>query len=356
MENTPINNEKQEVPAVLNTETPREVNFAEKNKKIFLYSIAIFLFVILVGSGIWGTLRVRAGKIDGFSYYTAKALHLPLMSVNGQKIAYASYLDDMKAIKIMKAYEETNNPEAVASLTDEQMSDQVIWRLVNNVMVAQVADTMNVKVEKTDVEDLKKKVLEGDIKTEDELEKELLKRYGWNLDAYESKVIRPFVLQSKVSEKITSDTTALSTIRTQAEGILDQIKKGASFEEMAKLYGTDGTKDVGGDLGWFGKGEMVPQFEDAVFALKKGQLSDVLIETEFGYHIVKVTDTKTESVKDETTGKWVSKSSVKASHILFRLPTFEQYMDEYLKSAQIKFYTNTHNPFEVTAETPVVTQ
>lgn len=356
MENTPINNEKQEAPVVVNTEAPVVVNFAEKNKKIFLYSIAIFLFVILVGSGIWGTLRVRAGKIDGFSYYTAKALHLPLMSVNGQKITYANYVDDMKAIKIMKAFEETTNPEAVASLTDEQMSDQVIWRLANNVMVAQVANTMGLKVEKADVDDLKKKVLEGDIKTEDELEKELLKRYGWNLAAYESKVIRPFVLQSKVSEKITTDTTTLSAIRLQAEDVLVQIKKGASFEEMAATYGTDATKDVGGDLGWFGKGEMVPQFEEAVFALKKGQLSDTLVETEFGYHIVKVTDTKTESVKDATTGKWVSKSTVKASHILFRLPTFEQHMDEYLKAAKIKFYTKTHNPFEIVAETPVVTQ
>jgi len=354
MENTPINNEKQEAIVVSNSEVPATTNFAAKNKKIFLYSIIAFLFVVLVGSAIWGTLRVRAGDTDGFTYYTAKALHLPLLTVNGQKIPYTNFLDDMKAIKTMKAYEEVSSPETATALTEEQMTDQVIWRLANNVMVEQAAKSMDIKVEKKDIEDLKAQVLQQ-FKTEDELEKELIKRYGWNLTAYEAKVIRPFVLQSKVSEKISSDTTTLNIIRNQAENVLDQIKKGASFEEMAATYGTDATKDVGGDLGWFGKGEMVPQFEDAVFAMKKGQLSDQLVETEFGYHIIKVTDTKTERVKDET-GKWVNKATVKASHILFRFPTFEQYMNGYLKEAKIKFYSNIHNPFDTTSVTPVVTQ
>ncbi|WP_051280686.1 peptidylprolyl isomerase [Anaerovorax odorimutans] len=74
-----------------------------------------------------------------------------------------------------------------------------------------------------------------------------------------------------------------------AEEVLQKIKDGASFEEMAKEYGTDGTKDKGGDLGWFGKGDMVSEFENAAYALKKGELSGV-VETEFGYHIIKLTD------------------------------------------------------------------
>lgn len=354
MDNTPINSEKQEVLTVVGNEAPATSNFVQKNKKIFLYTIAGFLAVILVGSAIFGVVRVRAGATDGFAYYTAKALHLSLLTVNDQRIPYSGYLDDMKAIKTMKAYEEANNGTLTTSLTDEQMSDQVIWRLVNNAMVSQIAKEMGVKVEAKDIDELKKQVLQQ-FETEDELEKELIKRYGWNLSAYETKVIRPFVMQSKVTEKIQTDKTALDTIRTQAESVLDQIKKGASFEEMAATYGSDATKDTGGDLGWFGKDEMVPQFEEAVFAMKKGQLSEQLVETEFGYHIVKVTDTKTERVKDES-GKWINAQKVKASHILFRFPTFEQYMDEYLKKAEIKFYSKIHNPFEVAETVPVVTE
>ena len=331
------------------TVLPKNDNLS-KNKKMFLYGLIFFVFTVLVAFGVFGFFRVRAGATDGFAYYSAKFMHLPLMSLNGQKISYTDYLDDLRAIKIMKSYEESNNEKMTTELTVEQMSDQVIWRLANNVMVSQVAKNMGVKIEKKDVEELKTQVLQQ-FESEGELEKELIKRYGWNLSSYEAKVIRPFVLQSKVSEKIQTDKAALDVIRKQAEKVLEEIKNGASFEEMASIYGSDSTKETGGDLGWFGKGEMVPQFEEAVFALKKGQLSEQLVETEFGYHIVKVYDTKTERVKDDS-GKWVNAPKAKASHILFSLPTFEKYMDDYLKKSEIKFYSKINNPFQAITVTP----
>jgi len=76
-----------------------------------------------------------------------------------------------------------------------------------------------------------------------------------------------------------------------AKEILEKIKGGAKFEDMAAQYGTDGTKDTGGSLGTFGRGKMDKVFEDAAFALEPGQLSDV-VKTQFGYHIIKVTDKK----------------------------------------------------------------
>ncbi|HRY36983.1 MAG TPA: peptidylprolyl isomerase [Candidatus Magasanikbacteria bacterium] len=351
-ENQAIQGENSEVAGAV--VLPTDSNLS-KNKKMFLYGLSFFVLTVLIAFCVLGFFRVRSGATDGFAYFTAKFLHLPLMSLNEQKIPYTDYLDDLKAIKTMKEYEENNNENLTAETTEEQMSDQVIWRLANNVMVSQIAKTMDVKIEKKDVEELKKQVLQQ-FESEGELEKELLKRYGWNMSAYEKKVIKPFILQSKVGEKIQTDKTVLDNIYKQAEKVLEQIKNGASFEEMASIYGSDSTKETGGDLGWFGKGEMVPQFEDAVFALKKGQLSEQLVETEFGYHIVKVYDTKIERVKDES-GKWVNASKVKASHILFSFPTFEQYMSEYLKKAEIKFYSKIHNPFQIeTSNSPIVEQ
>ncbi len=77
--------------------------------------------------------------------------------------------------------------------------------------------------------------------------------------------------------------------KEKANGILAQIKGGASFEEMARIHGTDGTAQQGGDLGWFGKGQMVKPFEEAIFGAKSLGLLPALVETDFGYHIIKIT-------------------------------------------------------------------
>jgi peptidyl-prolyl cis-trans isomerase D len=77
------------------------------------------------------------------------------------------------------------------------------------------------------------------------------------------------------------------------QDVLARIKKGESFEAMARQYGTDGTAQQGGDLGWFGQGRMVKEFEKEVFAATKKGLIEKPVETQFGYHILKVTETKT---------------------------------------------------------------
>lgn len=89
-----------------------------------------------------------------------------------------------------------------------------------------------------------------------------------------------------------SSDAAKKAAREKARKILNDIKGGADFAAMAREHGTDGTAMQGGDLGWFGKGAMVKPFENAVFsATKAGVLSDV-VETEFGYHIINVTEPK----------------------------------------------------------------
>jgi foldase protein PrsA len=80
--------------------------------------------------------------------------------------------------------------------------------------------------------------------------------------------------------------------RPQADTIEAQLKKGADFATLAKQYSTDpGTKDKGGELGWFGPGQMVPAFQAAAFALKPGQIS-APVQTPFGWHVIQVEETK----------------------------------------------------------------
>ncbi|MDP7978522.1 peptidylprolyl isomerase PrsA [Bacillus multifaciens] len=77
-----------------------------------------------------------------------------------------------------------------------------------------------------------------------------------------------------------------------AKKVKDELAQGKSFEDLAKQYSQDpGSKDKGGDLGYFKPGSMVKEFEDAAYKLKKDEISNP-VKTQFGYHIIKVTDIK----------------------------------------------------------------
>lgn len=84
---------------------------------------------------------------------------------------------------------------------------------------------------------------------------------------------------------------AKAKAREKTEDLLRQIKDGADFAELARANSTCPSAAQGGDLDFFTKGRMVPPFEKAAFALEVGKVSDI-VETQFGYHIIKVTDRK----------------------------------------------------------------
>ncbi|MFW6085972.1 MAG: peptidylprolyl isomerase, partial [Myxococcota bacterium] len=96
-----------------------------------------------------------------------------------------------------------------------------------------------------------------------------------------------------------ADETVLSEKRAEAERLLAQVREGGDFAELASEHSADpGSASRGGDLGWNPEGRMVPEFDEVQFALEPGEVSDV-VETEFGFHIIKVEEVREGDVPEQ---------------------------------------------------------
>ncbi len=122
-------------------------------------------------------------------------------------------------------------------------------------------------------------------------------------DAYFAAKIKPQITDDEIRKaydaqaaKVTPEKRArarhiLLGTEEEAKTISERLKAGDKFEDLAKQYSVDGSKEYGGDLGYFSAGEMVPEFSNAVFAMKPGDVS-APIKTDFGWHIIKLEDIK----------------------------------------------------------------
>lgn len=92
-----------------------------------------------------------------------------------------------------------------------------------------------------------------------------------------------------------TDESKKAEARKKLEGIQNRLRKGEDFEALAKEYSEGPSAAKGGDLGYFSKGQMVKPFDEAAFGLSPGGVSDI-VETQFGYHLIKVVDKKPEGM------------------------------------------------------------
>lgn len=128
----------------------------------------------------------------------------------------------------------------------------------------------------------------------------------------EDQVIQDFWLQKEVAKRITTDKLQqryqeklksmpaeeevharhiLVATEAEAKDLQAELKKGTAFDKLAREKSTDKASGAeGGDLGWFKRTDMVKEFSDAAFALKKGELSEAPVKTQFGYHLIKMED------------------------------------------------------------------
>ncbi len=180
----------------------------------------------------------------------------------------------------------TIGPERMRQFQGEQGRNQLIQELINQELFYSYALKNGYQDEKDYLEEV------------DIVKANLLKSYGirkfLSEVTFEKSAVQAYYTANKAQFKEPEKVKASHILVADEEKLADvqgDLESGKSFEDVAKAHSTCPSKEHGGDLGFFGKGQMVPEFEKAAFSMKVGDVSEP-VKTQFGYHIIKLVDKK----------------------------------------------------------------
>ncbi len=265
--------------------------------------VAIVLFVATLGVGIY-FLNWHNSGLKKLAVY----LPFPAGVVFGDIIKANDYWQDIDTLTHFYNYQVSlGNFKEVPS---ESEIKNIVWdRLVNVKLMEQLAIGYNIQITKEQV-DLEVDKLVNETGNRDMLSDNLYEYYKWDIDTFIIKVIKPYLLEQRVVERLRSENDYTDQVKAKAESILQKaLADPDSFAELAKEHSADVVSaQRGGDLGYFNKGVMEENFENAVFSMEIGEIKG-LVESSFGYHIIKLEDKKVHEDNPEDI-------QVKASHIL----------------------------------------
>lgn len=173
---------------------------------------------------------------------------------------------------------------------------EVLNKMLEDRMLALLAQEKGIVVTEEAARDGVRRKLEEYGGSEEAIRSNLERLYGWSLKDFEEKVVIPNLYEERLSEVFQKE----SDTRTQAEQRIrearEAIRNGASFEEAVEKYSEGRTREQGGELGWFAQADLAQELQRPVAAQKVGVIGDI-IESDLGFHIIVVEETKKENGK-----------------------------------------------------------
>ena len=230
-------------------------------------------------------------------------------------------LDDLIDRELLLQQAKSLKMAVPAPQVDDQMQ-QLVQRFPSQEALEQALTAQNVTL------DAVKKDVESQLMRQQLVKKEILDKvnvsardvqafYDKNKDKYvEEEQVRARHILIRVPQDVSPADDA--KLKGKADGALKRAKQGEEFATLAKELSDDGSKENGGDLGFFPRGRMAAAFEEAAFALQPGQTSEI-VRTQFGYHIIKVEERKAARALS------VDEAMVQAKQDLTQQQTYDRY-------------------------------
>lgn len=298
------------------------------NKKVVTGIIVGIVAVIVIVIAVFGVLIYKYKQTNRAVRVAAAIVPYPVSSVNGSILwndaTYHEYLFELDSVKkfYSSQHQELNGQNGAPKLTD--IEKQIVQQLQDRILIAQEARKYKIKLTQKEIDDQFNQ-LQQNAGGADKVKQTLHDLYGWTVPEFK-KQLSYKILEQKLADAVSNDPKLNATAKAQAEDVRKQIENGGDFAELAKKYSQDSSASQGGDLGYFKKGDNVPEFDNAAFALQVGQVSGV-VKTQYGYHIIKVTDKKDDG-------------SIRASHILIKTVDLNTWLQQQRDKAKIRVYYN----------------
>lgn len=292
------------------------------SRPVWLIVGCVFVFLICA-VGIFGLSVYQWHSENKLVLTVMRVVPFPAAMVDGRIIPYYDWQKETAAV--MRFTE-----KKIGNAKQSDVKKNVLSKLIQEAIYKNIAKELDVAVSNDEMQTYTDKVAEQ-LGGKDKLIENIKDSFGWDLETFKVRIIFPQVLREKLNADFEQSPKIEAKTLRRAQEVLIEVKKGEkTFEQVAAEKSDDsGTAANGGDLGWFPRGVMVKEFEDAAFALAAGEVSG-LVKTEFGYHIIMVEEKKAADEKNKTP------EQVQARHILLKFPSFSEYLTDYRN--EIKIY------------------
>lgn len=219
--------------------------------------------------------------------------------------------DDPVVARVNGAVVHRSDVAAAQRLLPEQYQhvplEQIYPQLLNQVVTGRLLADAGRKAKLADDPEVKKRLAQAQDRIIEDVYINRAVEAGVT-DAKLHEQYEKFLKEQKPKEEVSARHILVAS-EDDAKAIIAELDKGADFATLAKEKSTDPAKDTGGDLGFFARDAMVPEFADAAFKLGKGEYTKTPVHTQFGWHVIKLDDRRTaappsfEESKDELTSE-----------------------------------------------------
>jgi len=286
----------------------------------------VVIYIVIIAILIYGF-----GSDNWLVKKTAQYIPFPAAIVGGTHIVTVGEVENN--LQAVKQFYENQDFSSIGMQVDLKTTEGqkrlkvkekgIFNKLIENRIVEKLASDHGVVISKEMInQNVDSEVAQYDSAAS--LTERLHNLYGWNMDDFKDKIVKPDLYREALKNKIRvtdADAVKAKAVITQAK---EALKNKEEFASVARKYSNGESAQKGGDLGWFTANQMIPEIAASAFLLEKGATSDV-IESSLGFHIIKVDDKKTEDGVDK----------IKISQVFVKTKSFPDWLAEQEKNMNV---------------------